>query len=317
MTPQARPGGQFRFMRRMEVSVVLTAIIFVLGQAAAALRALPAHIVPVLLAMSVFNYVMRAGRWLIFSKAIDIDVPPAANALIYVAGFSMTTTPGKVGETLRLWLLKTGFDARYDRTATVLIADRLGDAAALCILLVLSAAWLGTYAYSSACAIAIIGGIVFLCMRPGFALLAVDGLYAGIGRGARLFVRARRVIRQLQTMASPSVFGLALLIGGLGWMSEGFSFYVLLNALGVSIHPLLCLFIFSFAMIVGAVSVLPGGLGSTEATMIGLLSLHGVKLDTAIVATAVVRITTLWFAVLLGVIALPFALRMVRRAAVR
>jgi hypothetical protein len=93
---------------------------------------------------------MRAGRWLIFSKAIDIDVPPAANALIYVAGFSMTTTPGKVGETLRLWLLKTGFDARYDRTATVLIADRLGDAAALCILLVLSAAWLGTYAYSSA-----------------------------------------------------------------------------------------------------------------------------------------------------------------------
>jgi uncharacterized membrane protein YbhN (UPF0104 family) len=51
--------------------------------------------------------------------------------------------------------------------------------------------------------------------------------------------------------------------------------------------------------------------------MIGLLSLHGVKLDTAIVATAVVRITTLWFAVLLGMIALPFALRMVRRAAVR
>jgi hypothetical protein len=51
-------------MRRMEVSVVLTAIIFVLGlaaaaawggtrQAAAALRALPAHILPVLLAMSV------------------------------------------------------------------------------------------------------------------------------------------------------------------------------------------------------------------------------------------------------------------------
>ena len=39
--------------------------------------------------------------------------------------------------------------------------------------------------------------------------------------------------------------------------------------------PMTCVFIFAFAMIVGAISVLPGGLGSTEATMAGLLVLQG------------------------------------------
>jgi uncharacterized protein (TIRG00374 family) len=67
-------------------------------------------------------------------------------------------------------------------------------------------------------------------------------------------------------------------------------------------------FIFAFAMMVGAISVLPGGLGSTEATMIGLLVTQHVGFDVAVVATAVVRVTTLWFAVSLGLLALPWAL---------
>ena len=61
-------------------------------------------------------------------------------------------------------------------------------------------------------------------------------------------------------------------------------------------------------MLVGAISVLPGGLGSTEATMVGLLASQGVPFEIAIVATGVVRVTTLWFAVALGLLALPVAL---------
>jgi len=60
---------------------------------------------------------------------------------------------------------------------------------------------------------------------------------------------------------------------------------------------------------VGALSFLPGGLGSTEATMVGLLATQGVALPVAVVATGVVRVTTLWFAICLGLIALPAALR--------
>jgi hypothetical protein len=54
--------------------------------------------------------------------------------------------------------------------------------------------------------------------------------------------------------------------------------------------------------------MLPGGLGGTELTMIALLGLAGIDGGTAVAATAVIRITTLWFACILGFLALPFAL---------
>jgi uncharacterized protein (TIRG00374 family) len=326
VTQHVQAADGFRLSLRMEMSIVVTACLFVLGLVAAAawggktqaldaLRALPPAMLPALLAMSALNYAMRCARWLLFSRAIGISVPAAANALIYVAGFALTTTPGKLGEAVRLWLLKTGYGSRYDRSVTLLIADRLADALATCVLIALTVAWMETYAYVSIVAIVAVGAISLMCMRPAILLLGVDSLYQMLGRQARMFVRMKRAIRQLNFLADPRVFGGAMLLGVLGWMSEGLSLFVLLHALGVPIPPFTCVFIFAFAMIVGAISVLPGGLGSTEATMIGLLSLQGVHLETAIIATAVVRVTTLWFAVAVGLVALPVALRRVRARA--
>jgi uncharacterized protein (TIRG00374 family) len=64
-------------------------------------------------------------------------------------------------------------------------------------------------------------------------------------------------------------------------------------------------FIFGFSMLVGALPLFPGGIGGAEGTMIGLFALMGVPLGTAIAATAVIRMLTLGFAVVLGFLALP------------
>jgi glycosyltransferase 2 family protein len=49
---------------------------------------------------------------------------------------------------------------------------------------------------------------------------------------------------------------------------------------------------------------MPGGLGGAELAMTGLLSLNNVPLADAIAASLVIRLATLWFAVLLGGLAL-------------
>jgi uncharacterized protein (TIRG00374 family) len=64
-----------------------------------------------------------------------------------------------------------------------------------------------------------------------------------------------------------------------------------------------------FAMLVGAISFLPGGLGGVEATMVGLLILIGSTQPLALAATVIIRLTTLWFAVALGLLALVAMLR--------
>jgi len=168
--------------------------------------------------------------------------------------------------------------------------------------------WFARYAWMAVAAVAAVAVLAAVWLRPGILLRVIDAVYARLRRWPRLFVRARRAVRALWQLADPRVFGLALTLGAIGWFFEGLSFYVVLHALGVALPALTCVFIFAFSMLVGAISVLPGGLGSTEATMIGLLATQGVPFEVAVVATAVVRVTTLWFAVALGLVALPLAL---------
>ena len=71
---------------------------------------------------------------------------------------------------------------------------------------------------------------------------------------------------------------------------------------GISLQT--ALFIYGFAMVVGALSFFPGGLGGMEATMVGLLILNNVAQPQAVAATVLIRLATLWFAVALGMFAL-------------
>jgi uncharacterized protein (TIRG00374 family) len=278
-------------------------------QAWTALLHVPPQIIPIMLAMSLLNYAMRCWRWLLFSRALALQVAPAQNALYYVAGFALTTTPGKMGEAMRLWLLHRHHAIRYDSSAALLVADRLSDAVAITAVVGATVFWFAHYLAVALIAVLAVAAITTICMRPALLLWALDAAFARVRRAPRLFVRARRVIRGLATLAPPRILGPALLMSIVGWSAEGLSFYVLLHALGSALNPLACVFIFAFSMLVGAISVLPGGLGSTEATMVGLLASQGVPVPTAIVATGLVRVTTLWFAVGLGLVALPFTLR--------
>jgi uncharacterized protein (TIRG00374 family) len=60
-------------------------------------------------------------------------------------------------------------------------------------------------------------------------------------------------------------------------------------------------FMYSFSTIVGAVSMLPGGLGSTETSLTGLAQLVHVGKSVAVASTFIIRAATLWYAVLVGI----------------
>jgi len=96
---------------------------------------------------------------------------------------------------------------------------------------------------------------------------------------------------------------IGLVAGVIAWGAEGFGLYLVLDAMGAGIDPAPAIAVYSIAVLAGALAFLPGGLGSTEAMMILLLSALGADSATAVAATLVCRIVTLWFAVGLGAIA--------------
>ncbi|MCK7516980.1 MAG: flippase-like domain-containing protein [Ignavibacteriales bacterium] len=70
----------------------------------------------------------------------------------------------------------------------------------------------------------------------------------------------------------------------------------------MQIDVLWAFFSYSFSTIVGALSMLPGGLGITEGSLTLMLVRKGLSELSAFAATFIVRAVTLWFAVLVGAI---------------
>jgi uncharacterized protein (TIRG00374 family) len=90
----------------------------------------------------------------------------------------------------------------------------------------------------------------------------------------------------------------------LAWGAESMAFCLMLSWLGVDVPLTYGIFVYAVAMLAGALSFMPGGLGGTEGVMVLLLLWKGVAPAEAVAATVMIRMTTLWFAVVLGVVAL-------------
>ena len=197
-----------------------------------------------------------------------------------------------------------------------MIGDRVGDAAAVLALCLFGVGAFAGYAEATALAAVVILVLAILLARSGPLLRTIGLAYTIVGRWPKLFAGARHAVRQTANLFSPSLVVAALALGGVGWLAECFGLYWLVNAMGAPISLQGAVFVFAFSLLVGAISMLPGGVGGTEATMFALLTLADVPADIALAATAVNRAATLWFAVVLGAAVLPAALRLARAPAI-
>lgn len=310
-------------VRRVEWAVATTIFLFAALMAGAAafaggdkvwesLSRLQWPLVASVFGLSLVNYALRALRWHFYSRHLGMRVRLGRSALYYVAGFALTTTPGKVGEVLRLWLMERCEGEPYERTLPLLVADRLTDLGAMALLLLAGLTVVSGQSWMVAVGVAVLGLLGLFAARPGLAALAVTLGFRMVGRWPRLFGKARRAARLTGDLFSPGMLAGAMVLATLGWLAECVGFYLVLQALGADVSVLTATFIFTAAMLVGGATLVPGGLGGTEATMLGLLAVAGVGMEIAVPATMVCRVATLWFAVGLGLAVMPAALRVAK-----
>jgi len=136
----------------------------------------------------------------------------------------------------------------------------------------------------------------------------------------RLTPRLREAYDSLFTMTRPAPLAVGTVLSTLAWALEvGALGAVLAGFDGVSLPWDATAFAYSASTIAGALAMMPGGLGVTEAGMTGLLEALGDEAMTPAVATAatmLVRVATLWWAEAVGLVAfLLYRLRVQNRLA--
>jgi uncharacterized protein (TIRG00374 family) len=255
---------------------------------------------------TLFNYVLRCGKWHFYVRLVGArDLKTADSARLFAAGFPLAVTPGKVGEALKAWWLAEWSEVPFSRGLPVVLAERFSDGVAVLILSTLGvfgipALWPAILITLSIC----ITIIVLSQARPlALALLRLSERAPVIGgkiHGLRDFYEAGYLLLK----PGPLLFAVSL--GTVSWLGEGIGFYLILLGLGIAPSASVladAVFVLAVSTLIGSASTLPGGLGAAEASITALLLLT-VTPDRAIAsaATLLIRLATLWFGVLLGLI---------------
>ncbi len=259
---------------------------------------------PLILGLTLLNYMLRFVKWQFFLKQIDVDISLKESLIIFLSGLAMTVTPGKAGELLKSLLLKELTGAAVSRTAPVIFAERLSDGFGL-IILCLSGAAVFKYGKEVLLVTALIMAVMVLIIRtPGLynPFLKKCSKIPGLNRFTGIFTVLMQSAGQLMTFRA-LLFTIALSV--VSWSFESVAFYFVFVGLGHHVSLLAATFTLAFSSVVGAVSMLPGGLGAAEGSIMGLLvKVIGVPKNIAAVATIIIRFCTLWFGVGIGLLAL-------------
>jgi uncharacterized protein (TIRG00374 family) len=270
--------------------------------------------IAILLCLSLVNYLFRGVRWHLFSNRLGLPTTLIQDLRHFLGGFAMSVTPGRVGELIRMRWLRRETGWAVERTAPLVLMDRASDLAAMALILAGGVA-LSAGGIAMATPVAILAlAAAFVATRPKLLAGCVTLLYRTIGKFPRLMARVRIAAHSLTVFSSGPIMAGALALGLIGWIAEGYAFHLLLMWMGADIGLTIAIAIFTFSTLAGGLTGAPGGVGGAEAAMVALLSLEGIPLEVSIPATAVIRLTTLWFAILIGLAIFPLAERLSNKA---
>lgn len=258
---------------------------------------------PVLMSLALISYGIRYFRWFLLLRWTGIMTPVWSGWLAYLSGFALTATPGKVGELLRIRYF--GFlGVSPSRVMSAFVFERALDLIAvfcLASLFVVDQQMLGLAAIFVVIFLFIVSLIIF---RP--AWLHSLGLILdakGWSVLSRLVFFIAQALAGCKIWVKPWPILISFSLGLCAWLVTAYTFVYLIEVMRVEIPAFNAFSIYPLAMLAGAASMIPGGVGSTETAIVFQLNLYDVPLSIAILIAVVVRLGTMWFSILCGLLA--------------
>jgi glycosyltransferase 2 family protein len=250
--------------------------------------------------MTLINIILRFLRWNVYLKLLGAHVYPATSLKIYVAGFALATTPGGAGEPLIRSIFLKPYAFAYGKTVAAYLSERVSDIVAM---LIITTVGLSTYPAGrpllAGVTVAILAFIVIV--RGQWLEKLHRPLEMWRGRWVKMLRHGLDALQDSRASFQPKVFASGLIVGIIAWSANAASLYYIMHLVGFETAFPIALYIYSFSVLVGGLSFIPGGVGTAEAVMIALLIFHAMPEAQAVAVAIVHRLVTLWFSVLLGV----------------
>lgn len=231
--------------------------------------------------------------------------------MIFTSGLLMSITPGKVGELLKSFLLKESNDIDISESSPIILTERIIEFISLVILVIIGIILYNFGLEYLAIALTILIGLIFIISNNH----TQSKIYSYIKKFNFLkdnISNIEKFKRSIKKLFLKEHFLKMLLVSLFAWGLECLGFYILIMGFENNISTFWSIFIYTFAVFIGSISMLPGGIGTTEGSLIILMTQNKFIESNAFIATILIRIVTLWVPVVIGFISLMIYLKKIK-----
>ena len=252
------------------------------------------------------NYILRFLKWEFYLAKLDIrGVKKVDSFLTFLSGFVLTVSPGKVGEVFKSLVLHDTYDVPMPKTAPIVVAERVTDLIGIIVLIVLGSLGFHGGLFVAGVGAALVASLLVVIASRSLSMRIIAFVSRLPGPFRKIGPKLEQAYESLTILVAPKNLILPTLLSIGAWSLECLALWVILRGFGEQVSVTLCFFFYATSTLAGAIIPVPGGLGVTEEGLREQMIQAGkVGAATSTAAMMLVRFATLWFAVLIGFLAL-------------
>ena len=235
-------------------------------------------------------------------RMLGEKIQSSQNMMIYMSGLSLVTTPGSIGTFIKLIYLKKIFDIPTEKSITVIFLERYHDLlAGTSIILITLLIHFGLVSVSLIVISSILLACIYLIIKSQKIFLSLYSKFLKINFISKNIPNIGPS-KSFSILTKPENMIRGWLFSVLGWSVDSLAVYVVFLALNIDLGYLLTSQIYLTSLGYGILSLLPGGIGISEGIADFLLVRQGLDLSVASSIVILMRLSTLWFATVTGIV---------------
>ena len=251
--------------------------------------------------------IIKLTRWRLIGSSIGIKIPLIDDAKCWLSSQAFLATPGGSGLAIRSLLLEKKHGLRISSTLSAIIFERLTDVLSILVIFVLNISFLlKEFSLQNKILITICLPIIvyiFYLILQRNNLVGKSIFYILCKINPKEDESNINLMTSLRKLFKAKLIISTLILGTLTWSIEGYALTLILKSLSINwIAANQAIFAHAAGSLLGALSLFPGGLLTTEITSIGVLGMFGVPIAIATASTILIRLLTIWLASLIGMI---------------
>ena len=268
----------------------------------------PYFIIPILFCFTT-AILIKSLRQMLLLRHLGIKIPLKQNTIIYLAGLSMLITPAGLGEMIKSHFLLKKYNQPVSKTIPLVLVERYHDALAILSILIIFSIITGTTFLTIPL---LIIGILLLVSLIVIKSRKLFPMFQKVIRKVKIFQALENhsieFNKSLVSFTSKKIFFSGWVVGMVAWSFDGLGIFLCFQAFELDFDFFISALLGLASILIGALTLIPGGVGVTEVSFVQLLSLYGIESSIASALVLFFRLLSIWYVTCIGIVATKFAL---------